>query len=179
MSDLISNQRTVTAPVGYEPSVARWVWALEDTRQRTKDCLNGVTNKIIGWAPPEGGNSIGTLLYHIVAIELSYLYEDILEIGWSKELAPLITYDVRDNQGKLTVVQDENFKDHLDRLDAGRDLFLKAMREMSTDDFHRPRLVEEYEVTPEWVIHHLIQHESEHRGHITDLLQRALTANIG
>jgi uncharacterized damage-inducible protein DinB len=178
MSDLKSNQRIVTAPEGYEPSVAHWVWALEDTRQRTKDCLYGVTNKIIDWIPAEGGNSIGTLLYHIVAIELSYLYEDILETGWSEELESLITYDVRDDQGKLTVVQDEGLEDHLDRLDAGRDLFLKAMREMSPDDFHRPRLVEDYEVTPEWVLHHLIQHESEHRGQIADLFQRALKANI-
>ncbi len=177
MSDLKSIQRIVTAPAGYEPSVAHWVWALTDTRQRTKGCLYEVTNEIVDWIPAEGGNSIGTLLYHIVAIQLSYLYEDILEIGWSEELAPLITYDVRDDQGKLTVVQGEGLRNHLDRLDAGRELFLKVMREMSTDEFHRPRLVEDYEVTPEWVIHHLVQHESEHRGQISDLFQRALTAN--
>ncbi|MGA7731021.1 MAG: hypothetical protein WCD37_07085 [Chloroflexia bacterium] len=23
-----------------------------------------------------------------------------------------------------------------------------------------------YDVTPEWVLHHLMQHEGEHRGHI-------------
>jgi uncharacterized damage-inducible protein DinB len=176
MKDLKSIQRVINAPVGYEPGVAHWVWALEDTRQRTKSCLNGVTDEIIDWIPSAGGNSIGTLLYHIVAIELSYLFEDILEIGWSEELEPLIIYDVRDDQGKLTVVHGEDLEDHLDRLDAGRELFLSAMREMTPADIQRPRLIEDYEVTPEWVFHHLIQHEAEHRGQIAELYQRALTA---
>jgi uncharacterized damage-inducible protein DinB len=40
---------------------------------------------------------------------------------------------------------------------------------MSREEFRRPRKVEDYTVTPEWVIHHLIQHEAEHRGQIGEI----------
>ena len=173
MSNPINNQRFLKVSDGYEPSVARWVSVLEDTRERTKRCLDGVTDGIIDWIPSEVGNSIGTLLYHIVAIEMSYLYEDILEIGWSEELEPLIIYDVRDDQGRLTLVQSESLEKHLGRLDAGRAFLLKALGEMTTDDLYRPHQVEDYEITPEWALHHLIQHEAEHRGQIVEVRMRA------
>ena len=162
-------ERLIKPPVGYEPTIARWVWALEDTRRRTKRCLDGIADEIIDWIPPEGSNSIGTVLYHIAAIEMSYLYEDILEIGWYKELEPLIVYDVRDDRGRLTVVNGESLAKHLERLDAGRALLLKALGQMAVDDFGRPRHKESYEITPEWTLHHLMQHEAEHRGQMAEI----------
>ena len=40
---------------------------------------------------------------------------------------------------------------------------------MTREDFHRPRILERYNVSPAWVIHHLIQHEAEHRGQIGEI----------
>jgi hypothetical protein len=40
------------------------------------------------------------------------------------------------------------------------------LRPMSNDDFHRARTLERYDVAPDWVVHHLLQHEAEHRSHI-------------
>jgi uncharacterized damage-inducible protein DinB len=40
---------------------------------------------------------------------------------------------------------------------------------MSLAEFRRPRQGPSYTVTPEWVIHHLTQHEAEHRGQIVQL----------
>jgi hypothetical protein len=37
---------------------------------------------------------------------------------------------------------------------------------MSVEDFHMPRAGETLDVSPAWVIHHLLQHEAEHRAHI-------------
>jgi uncharacterized damage-inducible protein DinB len=50
---------------------------------------------------------------------------------------------------------------------------LDALRNMTPDDLRRPRFVEQYEVTPEWIFHHLMQHEAEHRGQIGELRLRA------
>jgi uncharacterized damage-inducible protein DinB len=166
-------QRLIRAPGGYEPSIARWVWALQDTRRRTNRVLDDVTQEILDWVPPEGGDSIGTLLYHIVAIQMSYLYEDILEIGWSEELEPLLRYDVRDAQGRLTAVEGESLETHLKRLETGQHYLLNALRAMTAEEFRRPRQLESYRVTPEWVLHHLMQHEAEHRGQIAALRSRA------
>ena len=123
-------------PDGYEPTIGRWVWALEDTRRRTKLCLDGMEYEIIDWVPSEGVSSIGTILHHIAAIEMSYLHEEILELGWSKELDSLIVYDVNDGQGNLKVVKGESLESRLTRLDAGRSLLLKALRNMTIDDLY-------------------------------------------
>lgn len=37
---------------------------------------------------------------------------------------------------------------------------------MSVADFHTVRVCERYDVSPAWVLHHLLQHEAEHRSHI-------------
>jgi uncharacterized damage-inducible protein DinB len=44
---------------------------------------------------------------------------------------------------------------------------------MDLADFRRIRSLPEYDVTPEWVLHHLMQHEAEHRSQIGGLKDRA------
>jgi uncharacterized damage-inducible protein DinB len=165
--------RLMQLSAGYDSLIAPWVWAVEDSRRRTLQLLEGIKQVTLDWQAPEGGNSIGTLLYHIAAIELSYLYEDIRGLGWQPELAALLPYELRDEQGQLTVVCGETLDTHMQRLAASRALLLDTLRGMSAVDWQRPREVEEYSISPAWAIHHLMQHEAEHRGEIGLLRQRA------
>ena len=66
-----------------------------------------------------------------------------------------------------------SFEQHIDRLDAVRAIFLIALRGMTVDEFRRVRRLSDYDVTPEWVIRHLMQHEAEHRGEIAALRAEA------
>jgi uncharacterized damage-inducible protein DinB len=139
--------------------------------------LAGVNQAALDWIPPEGGNSIGVLLYHLAAIELSYLYEDILEQGWVPELASLLPYDIRDEEEQLTAVRGEELQTHLRRLGQARGLLLRALEEMTVAEWQRPHTIEGATITPEWAVHHLIQHEAEHRGQIGELRRRAELAH--
>lgn len=173
-------QRVFHLPTGYDPLIAPWVAMLEDTRRRTKQALAGLTTAALDWTPPEGGNNIGTILYHMMVIEMSYLYEDMLQITeMPKELTALVIYDVRDGHGQLTVVKGEPLGIHLLRLDTSRGLLLNTLRTMTPAEFRRARLVETYDITPEWALHHLLQHEAEHRGEIMALRQRVEQATQG
>ncbi len=79
-SDSASREDLRVMPLeGYDPEVGRWLWALEDTRGETIRAVSGVTPLILDWAPPEGGNSIGSLLYHIALIEFDWVYTEVLE----------------------------------------------------------------------------------------------------
>ena len=40
---------------------------------------------------------------------------------------------------------------------------------MTLQAFRRPHPFPDYQVTAEWVVQHLIQHEAEHRGHLQQL----------
>jgi uncharacterized damage-inducible protein DinB len=50
---------------------------------------------------------------------------------------------------------------------------LAAFGEMALAEFRRVREFPDYNVTPEWVLHHLMQHEAEHRGQIGLLREQA------
>jgi len=176
MPDTSAPARLVERSDAYDPQIAAWAWAIEDTRRRTLQGLTGISQAALDWIPPEGGNSIGMILYHLVAIELSYLYEDILEQGWVPELAPLLPYDVRDEEGQLTVVRGEDLPTHLRRLQHSRALLRRALQAMTSAEWQRPRDIEGATITPEWAVHHLIQHEAEHHGQIGELRRRAEVA---
>ncbi len=158
---------SVEALPGYEPIIGRWLWALEDTRRETKKSLENLDQSVLDWTSPHGGNSIGTLLYHIGLIELDWLYVEALEnTPWPQELKDLFSINDRDDQHVLSVVCNISLTEHLRRLDLLREHLLAAFHEMSLEEFRRPRNFPDYDVTPEWVLHHIIQHEAEHRGHI-------------
>jgi uncharacterized damage-inducible protein DinB len=170
MNQSSERQLLFTVLDGYEPEIGRWLAAMEDTRQRTKERLEGMDGKILNWAAPQSDNNIGTLLYHIAAIEADWLYADILEgQAFPSEVDILLPYAVRDDHGKLMEVAGESLADHLHRLDTIRRCFLEALQGMSLDDFRRTRQLPNYDTTPEWVLHHLMQHEAEHRGQIGEL----------
>ncbi|MEZ4707184.1 MAG: DinB family protein [Caldilineaceae bacterium] len=172
------DENIVDASPLYAPEIAPLVWMMEDTRRRTKEALAGLSDEVVNWAPADQAlgvlNSIGSILYHIAAIELDWLYTEILEIeGFPPELEPLILYEVREENGRLTPVLTESLATHLQRLDAGRALFLSFMQKLDAADFYRVRHLEPYDVTPQWVLHHLMQHEAEHRGQLMEVRRLA------
>jgi len=159
----------VDAGLSREPEIGRWLWVLQDTRQRTLSELDRLTPAIIDWLPPNNESSIGTVLYHIALIESDWLYTEVLEQPIPPEVLSLFPYDDRDEQRRLTQVKGLGLSQHLGRLETVRGLLLDVFRSMHLEEFRRVRSLAEYDVTPEWVLHHLIQHEAEHRSQIGGL----------
>ena len=153
---------------GYDPEVGASLWRMEDARDRTL--------RVLKEAGPDAvdaglqGNSIGTILYHLALIETDWLFSEILEREIPPDLVVLFPADARDEQGVLTTVRGETLEDHLKRLAAVRRVFLDEMHGVSDEDFHRARQLRSYDVSPAWVLHHLAQHEAEHRAEIGSLL---------
>ena len=149
---------------GYEPEVGAALWRLEDARNRTLRLLEDVPDEYVD--RDAGGNSIGTILYHLALIEADWLFAEVLQEPYAAEIQALLPVDHRDADGLLSLVREENLAPHLTRLGAVRDTLLARFRGMTTADFHRPRDLPNYSVSPAWVLHHLAQHEAEHRGEI-------------
>jgi uncharacterized damage-inducible protein DinB len=163
----------VDPQVSKEPEIGRWLWALQDTRKRTMRQLAGITQAIIDWLPADNESSIGTILYHIASIEADWLYVEVLEQPFPQEVEALFTYPIRDEEGHLTQVKAISLEQHLKRLETVRSLLLNVYQTMELREFRRTRSLENYDVTPEWVLHHLMQHEAEHRSQIGSLRARA------
>ena len=157
----------VLEPTADDPEVGRWLAAMEDARRDTIRELADVTQPMLDWQPPILLESIGTLLYHVALIETSWLMDEIFSgedlPGW---LAAELHMADRDATGKLSRVEGEPLERHLVRLERVRSYLVERLRPMSNLDFHTVRRLAPYDVAPDWVLHHLLQHEAEHRSHI-------------
>jgi len=62
-------------------------------------------------------------------------------------------------------------------LEDARRIFLGTVRRMDLAEFRRVRAPEneDYEVTPEWVVYHLVEHEIGHAYQMRSLKRRAAT----
>jgi len=176
MSDDIRDQHIVVPLEAADPAIGRALWLFEDARRLTRRTLEGIDPQALDWLPADADNSIGTLLYHIAIIEADWLYVEVLEQEFPPEVVKLFPYDVRDATGRLAPVTGRTLDEHDALLDAIRAQLLNAFRLMSIEDFRRVRQMPHYDVTPEWVLHHLMQDEAEHRGQIGDLRRRAALA---
>lgn len=171
------DQLLITPHAGYDPLIGRWLWLLTDSRQRTLEVLAGIPASALDWRPDDGANTIGTLLYHIVAIELDWLYVEILERpDYGAAVATLLPYEIREPSGRLTPVDGESLESHLARMAASRQLLLDELRALTATELYRVRHFDPYDVTPEWVLYHLLEHETAHRGEIGELRRQAARA---
>ncbi len=173
MSDSTKELRRAEPVEGCDPMIGTALWALNDARRRTRDVLMGLNPAAVDWQAADGGHTIGTLLYHIAAIEMDWLHNEVMEGKLPPGAWEMFTHDVRDEAGNLTLVQGESWERHWERLDKVRVLVLDIFKNMSLEDYRRVRVCELYDVTPEWVLYHLMQHEAEHRDELRSLRQRA------
>lgn len=151
------------------PAIGQWLWALEDTRHRTMEELENVLPAMIHWLPPDGGSTIGTILYHIAIIEADWLYAEVLVQEFPAEVTALFPFGYRDEEGRLAQVNGLSLEQLIERLAAVRGRLLDVYQRMDLAEFRRVRSLPDYDVTPEWVLHHLMQHEAEHRSQIGTL----------
>jgi uncharacterized damage-inducible protein DinB len=91
--------------------------------------------------------------------------------GFNRRNYPLFPLNVSSEKGLLTEIKGQSLDDHFYRLDKVREVFLSHFRSMDITDWRKPRILEHYDVTPEWVVYHLIEHEAHHRGQIFQLLR--------
>lgn len=156
-----------------DPEVGRWLAALHDTRQRMREVLTGLPDDLLDAVPPAGGSTIGALLYHIAIVEADWLFDEILgtiQTDWPTDLFPA---EMREDGTTLSGFSGETLVQHRDRLRKTRAMLVETVSAMSAEDLHRVNERQHYDVSTAWVLHHLMQHEAEHRsqiGHVRELL---------
>jgi hypothetical protein len=166
---------------GYDPEVGRWLWALQDVRSRyTLRILKDLDERLLDWEGPDGQeNSIGSLLYHIAYVEMGWLYGDLKQMS---ELPAAVKPDFplpgrEPDRRRLTRVMGVPLAEHIGRLDRSREVLLREFKGISPSEWRRLRRPPDfdevdYEVTPEWAVFHLVEHEAGHAFQISSLKAR-------
>jgi uncharacterized damage-inducible protein DinB len=155
----------------FTPAMGLLVAMLDECRGRTLSHLEDIGASMIDAEAPGHPNTIGTILYHIAAIELDWLCVEILGEDFPEDTAKWFPVDVRDDAGRLTPVVGESLDRHRDRLAWVRGLFHDGLAGKDDAFLFEDHPADGGTVTSEWVIHHLLQHEAEHRGQIGELAQ--------
>jgi uncharacterized damage-inducible protein DinB len=173
----IRQQLILRAGPGAAPESSLWLAALGDCRRRTLEAMAGIQRQELDWICPLSRNTIGTLLYHIAAIELDWVYCEILEQPFPDDCRSWFPHDARDAEGNLTRVTGQSARTYLARLEYVRASLIEALDDMPPAELKRIRQLEAYDVSTEWVVCHLLQHEAEHRGQIAVLRRRFRDTN--
>ena len=163
-------ERLLLEPAAAAPGVGLLIAALEDGRRRTLRELESVDDTMLGVRPEALPlHTIGQLLYHIALIEADWVLSEIQELpesDWPAWVEAEFPIEVRDDAGRLSDVPPEPMERALARLARVRSYALVAIGALDDTELHRVRSLPPYDVTPAWAIHHLVQHEAEHRAHI-------------
>lgn len=161
----------IDRPEGYSPRVGALLAMSEDCRERTLRLLETLDPYRVDSPTEWQGNTVGSLLYHIAAIELDWLYAELMAKDFPEEASEWFPHDVREEGGRLTPVLGDPKERHLARLAWVRDRMREELRSLADEDLQATRSTDgDNTVTPEWVFHHLMQHEAEHRGQLGEIL---------
>ena len=166
--------RLVLDPVAdaVDPEVGRWLAALEEARRDTLEVLAAIEPDAVDRDPGDGGDHLGTVLYHIALVELDWVMTDVLGRPDDPAMRVLLPHDDRVVGGRLTPVLGDPLAGHLERMTRVRELVLSELRPMTSEAFHRVRPCLETEVSAAWVVFHLVDHEAEHRVRLSAIRDR-------
>ena len=170
----MSRDRLVLEPETGDPEVGRWLAALEEVRRDSLRVIADIPASAVDRDFGDGGDSLGTVLYHVALVEIDWIFTDVLDRD-AEISGDLFPFDARVVDGRLSPVVGETLDQHLDRLARTREQILRELRAMSVEEFHRSRSRDDFDVSASWAVFHLVDHEVEHRvrmSRIRDLARR-------
>ncbi|TLS37819.1 DinB family protein [Pseudalkalibacillus caeni] len=145
---------------------------LKETREKLLEVISDIDTDDLHYKH-SGLPSIGGYLLHIAQIELWWAKTVLLEQNLSESDKEHFFFN---EDQKITAPEDKELSWFQARLAEARALTRGYYNQLSDVDFRNPTkraILEGKEVfcSPEWVIYHLIDHESYHRGQIGMLLK--------
>jgi uncharacterized damage-inducible protein DinB len=165
---LTERERLVLDPGRGDGEIGRWLSAFEEVRHDTMQVLREIPSEAVDRDPVDGGDTLGTVLYHVALVEVDWVFSDVLD---RQDRIPrdLFPFEDRIEDGRLMPVLGESMERHLGRLAETRALVLDVLRSMSSQDYHHAHVRERFDLAADWVVFHLIDHEVEHRVRLSAL----------
>ncbi len=152
------------------PRVSHWYSMLQEVRERLLSIIGDLYEEMLDFTPDERNfETIGTLLLHIAAIEWSWVFEDIdgLEMDYEKfkhAFALRSDVDIPQMKGKKKLF-------YLNQLKEVREEIFQRLTKFSDDDLDIIIESNSDKFSIEWVLFHILEHETMHIGQIL-LLKR-------
>ncbi|MHA2071404.1 MAG: DinB family protein [Candidatus Thorarchaeota archaeon] len=155
------------------PRVAFLFSMMDKTRSRLLRVVEDLPDDVLDYSPDlKRIETIGTLLLHIAAVEWSWIFEDIdgEEMDYEKWKHAFALRE--ENLPQLTK---QGLQFYIDRLIEVRSEVFVRLRNLDDSNLHTLVEVGNAEVSIEWILFHLLEHEAMHIGQISILKRLAKT----
>ena len=150
------------------PKIAELYGMLSETRIRLLEEVEGITQEQLDYSPNITKiETIGTLLFHIAAIEFSWIYEDIFKQEMDYEEWKY-AFALRENLDPPQLTG-RPLSFYLDKLRDLREKVYETLRTMKDEELQSIIESGTNKYTIFWILYHLNQHESLHIGQINFL----------
>ncbi len=156
------------------PRVAFLFSMMDRTRKRLLRNVEDLTDEEIDYSPDmESIETIGTLLLHIAAVEWSWIFEDIdgEEMDYEKWKH---AFALREED--LPQLTKQGLQFYIDRLTEVRSEVFVRLRNLDDSNLHTLVEAGNAEVSIEWILFHILEHEAMHIGQISILKRLAKTS---
>jgi uncharacterized damage-inducible protein DinB len=162
---------------GFSTGIGFYLGGLDEVREQLKEGLAGMTSEHIGRRAVAGAHPIGALVLHIGEAEWWWIQCVIAGRKLSDDDRRVSHWDVLEDPDGFAA-KGYSAQYCLDAIDEIRKRTLEHLGSFSDDDLDRlfefERRGKTTEVSLRWVLHHLTDHEAQHKGQIL-MLKRLLS----
>jgi len=161
---------------GVSPAIGFYLAGMEEVRAQLRETITGMTDEQICRRAVPGAHSIGALVLHIGEAEWWWIQSNITGHKLTDEDRRAPYWDVlKDPEGFASKGYSADFC--LQQIDRIREQTRSTLASLGDADLERifsfERRGQTHEQSLRWILHHLIDHEAQHKGQIL-MLKRLL-----
>ena len=152
------------------PRVALWYSIMQEMRERLLKSVKDLTLEELDYTLNERKvETIGTLLLHIAGVEWGWIFGDI--DGQEMEFEKFKHAFALSSEVNIPQLKGQELQFYIDKLNETRQEVFQRLAKLEDEDLDRIVESEGKKYSIEWILFHLIEHESMHIGQIL-LLKR-------
>ena len=168
--------RVLSAAEGFPTGIGFYLSGLNEVREHLHETLAGMSDEHIARRAVTGAHPIGALVLHIGEAEWWWIQCVVAGRKMSDEDRRVAHWDVLDDPDGFAL-KGYSAQYCLDAIDGIRERTRDHLASFTDDDLERLFSYEKrgktVEVSLRWVLHHLMDHEAQHKGQIL-MLKRLL-----
>lgn len=173
---MVDERRELSAAEGFPTGIGFYLSGLNDVREQLREALVGMSDEQIGRRAVAGAHPIGALVLHIGEAEWWWIQCVVGGRKMNDDDRRVSHWDVLDDPDGFASKR-YSAEYCLDAIDGIRERTRKDLALLTDNDLDRlvgfERRGKTTEVSLRWVLHHLMDHEAQHKGQIL-MLKRLL-----
>ncbi|MCA1602932.1 MAG: DinB family protein [Acidobacteria bacterium] len=154
---------------GFSPGIGFFVSGMDEVREQLQQAVEGMTNQELGRRAVPGAHSIAALVLHIGEAEWWWMRCNVSGHKLTPKDRQAPYWDVLKDPDSFAS-KHYSAKFCLDEIAKIRNQTRDLLASFNDDDLERiisfERRDERHEHSLRWILHHLIDHESQHKGQI-------------